>query len=412
MRPVALLCLLLPLSAQAHRNYSNPELAWTCKLGEKALLCGMSAPLGAIERVLMRQLRFENAPTPDVQRALRTELETLFRLKNAVEIDDQRAMPKARSMTLLLDLPHADMEDPAVQVPGVKLHQSRWDIVRFVVSYPIAQRPKKIALTWDTAAALVRITKEGRLARIPELPGSLMIDGRWVEVRFTPESPTFVWRDGETPQMYSGPVPPPKTSVLALPLWSFGVALVGVIVLVVRRRQAAATLGLTVVVAGALIPVSVEVSRAQEPLAPAEARQVFEGLLSNIYRAFDHDEEAAIYDTLAASVDGPLLETVYTDVYESLVLREDGGAVCKVDGVEVKSAELVEQSDGRFQIEARWRVTGTVSHEQHRHRRTNAYHARYTVGATEAGWRLVEVEVLDLRRMALATQDVPLDDKP
>ena len=55
---------------------------------------------------------------------------------------------------------------------------------------------------------------------------------------------------------------------------------------------------------------------------PADARAVFEALHRNLYRAFEADTEDEIYDVLKQSVDASLLQEVYLDIYESLILRE------------------------------------------------------------------------------------------
>jgi hypothetical protein len=62
----------------------------------------------------------------------------------------------------------------------------------------------------------------------------------------------------------------------------------------------------------------------------AQARAVFEPLHANIYRAFDYSKEGDIYDALARSVEGEYLEQLYRQVYESLVMRDEGGAMSRV----------------------------------------------------------------------------------
>ena len=70
-------------------------------------------------------------------------------------------------------------------------------------------------------------------------------------------------------------------------------------------------------------------------LTPAEAREVVGKLLHNVYRSFDFRQEGAVYDMLAGSVDGPLLESTYLETRKSLVLENQGGARARVNEVEV-----------------------------------------------------------------------------
>ena len=56
----------------------------------------------------------------------------------------------------------------------------------------------------------------------------------------------------------------------------------------------------------------------------AAARAVFEPLHANVYAAFEHTSESAIYDAPALCVEGDLLEELYEQVYRSMMLL--GGA--------------------------------------------------------------------------------------
>ena len=56
-------------------------------------------------------------------------------------------------------------------------------------------------------------------------------------------------------------------------------------------------------------------------------------LLHNVYRAFDFRDEERIYDTLALSVSGDLLEQIYLETRRGLELQSQGGARAKVKEV-------------------------------------------------------------------------------
>ncbi len=144
-------------------------------------------------------------------------------------------------------------------------------------------------------------------------------------------------------------------------------------------------------------------------LLPADdARQVFEQLHRNTYRAFEFTEENAVYDALARSVSGGLLEQLYLQIRKSLEMQEQGGAVSRIrevkflDGSSNVPAALADS--GGFQYECDWTVNGTVEHWGHIHSRTNQYAARFTVEPVEGNWKITDVEILDQQRLHFETK--------
>ena len=106
------------------------------------------------------------------------------------------------------------------------------------------------------------------------------------------------------------------------------------------------------------------------PLQAHTGQDVFEALHRNIYRAFDYDSESDVYDTLAKSVTGDLLDDVYAEVHLSLVMQNEGGAVCKIQRVDVLEKEVLPPDDPQapyFRLRARWKVEGKVGHHGHTH---------------------------------------------
>lgn len=138
-----------------------------------------------------------------------------------------------------------------------------------------------------------------------------------------------------------------------------------------------------------------------------EARAIFADLHRDIYRAFDHEDEGAIYDALAASVDGRLLDRIYAEIYEALVMREQGGGLAKVHELELLDAQLLDgPPDGsrdppRFRVRATWEVLSSLVHEGHEHVRLIEYEGIYTIALTEQGWRIVDDKILSQRPVPL-----------
>jgi hypothetical protein len=132
------------------------------------------------------------------------------------------------------------------------------------------------------------------------------------------------------------------------------------------------------------------------------ALALFTTLHRNIYRAFDYEDEEAIYDTLARTVEGDLLDRIYTEVRQSLILREEGGAEAKIQATEIREARAEIPDDPRveaFSVEARWRVRGKVRHYEHEHVRVNEYAGRFVVRWQGRGWKISSVEILDQKRL-------------
>ena len=146
------------------------------------------------------------------------------------------------------------------------------------------------------------------------------------------------------------------------------------------------------------------------------AVEIFETLQANLYKAFDYETEDQVYDVLAQSVDGALLDDIYTEVYHSLLfLDEKSAAVCKVNEVEMLSCEaqtINPTPDGkavRFDVKAHWRVHGLVEHFEHIHRRVNEYQADYRLTLKDSGWKITAVAVNQQDRLDPKTMQPSVD---
>ena len=171
------------------------------------------------------------------------------------------------------------------------------------------------------------------------------------------------------------------------------------------RALGVITLGIAaLLVAGAF---ALHLERSGERLPDeTEAAAIFEELHRNIYRAFDHDDEGDIYDALSKSVDGRLLDRIYAEVYEALVMRDQGGALSKVHTVEILKSRIVDPPDAagerpRFRIRATWEVLSSLVHEGHEHVRLVEYEGVYAVARQDENWRIVDDKILSQRPIPL-----------
>ena len=242
--------------------------------------------------------------------------------------------------------------------------------------------------------------------------------GRRSFLTFTPEEPEHVWHSDLKARRADlmAVVPNATEKTISLPTVPI-VATVLLILFLVAARSGKMSRGL---VAGATLMVLLigivgrDVGRVEikqfwrdgvELPAEPQAKEIFTVLHRNVYRAFDYDTEDAIYDALAQSVSGELLDETYNDVYQSLVLQDQGGAICKIENVEMLESKMmasdpdVENAGVEFRVSCRWVVKGLVEHWGHAHRRVNRYGAVYTLRPFGDSWRIYDVEINEQERI-------------
>lgn len=400
----------LSSSALAHRNYTRPDLAVTCKIGNKALLCGVVLPERVIGQILddpavVSVLRSDAIPAHAEQIALRDALVAVFRRHNPVRIDGAQVAPTLRSTTMLLAMPHDALESSGAAAEGVTLHATDTPVVRLVFGYPFSTPPRRIDMIWNLDAAYTTTSPDARPEpRLPTVPVSFLHDGQWQRFAFTPDEPQHIWHAPRTqgPPPVPTPQGPARPSV-TVPLVAAGIGLCTLLGLLFARGRRAGVLvlgGALMAATWTIAPRTIELPwGSAAPPDAAEARAIFTGLQHRVYRAFDAENEPAIYDALAEAVDGPLLEWLYTRIYTDLVMREQGGAVAKAQGIDIQSTEVLPGEGSGFRVRATWQVTGTVTHWGHAHQRVNTYTAIYTVDRRGSAWKFVAVEPLSQQRL-------------
>ncbi|MFI4862512.1 MAG: hypothetical protein ACIAXF_17745, partial [Phycisphaerales bacterium JB063] len=308
----------------------------------------------------------------------------------------------------------------------------------YAASYPALGKPGRVELVWtsfapdafaDNNGATFNPPNAATESTTPRAPSvaELSAMGKSTLVVFSPDEPAYTWHGDAAappPAILAGPPPtkPATPKTLYYPVLSLALLAVGgifTIALSTRRQFGAALLAIpiTLVAAGVCFPLGgVRTTTTASPLKPtpiarpsdADAINTFTLLHRNIYRAFDYNTDSAIYDALAQSVAGPELEAIYNNVYASLILREEGGAVSKVQEVDVIEAQLVPadpealepgDEDIAFAVHCKWRVRGLVSHFGHTHERLNAFDATYTLAPRQGQWRIVSSTIHSQERL-------------
>ena len=136
-------------------------------------------------------------------------------------------------------------------------------------------------------------------------------------------------------------------------------------------------------------------------LSSTQATELLQVLLKNVYRAFDFRDENDVYDKLALSVDGDLLEDIYLQNRKSFSVQQAGGAQAKIKNVEVveASASRLQNDSLGYTIKARWSALGTVGHWGHLHQRKNQYDAIVNVENSGGVWKITAMELLEELRV-------------
>lgn len=284
--------------------------------------------------------------------------------------------------------------------------------LRMTLEFPLEAPPSEVMFKWSAFP-------DDPILSEPEDPvpmdviAHLSAGGVRTRVTLKASDPTFIWRgltDASEDHFEDVPVLG-KTEPTRWPLLTLALAGAGASLLVPRRPgrpRALLAAGAACLVGATLawnVRTDLSFSTGGEALpSHSQAKAVFEPLHTNIYRAFDFTNQSDVYDALARSVHGDLLDELYNQIHEGLVMQEEGGAVSEVQDLRLKellieSVGLDDTGSPTFGARCQWEVDGAVFHSNHSHWRTNRYEARYGVAATASGWRIVEHEILAARRV-------------
>lgn len=142
-------------------------------------------------------------------------------------------------------------------------------------------------------------------------------------------------------------------------------------------------------------------SFAKPKLTDEDATVVLHSLLKNVYRAFDFRDEEDVYDKLAMTVSGDLLEDIYLQNRKSLEVQQAGGAQAEVKAIEILEVHVGNNGErpGALDFDASWTALGTVGHWGHVHARKNLYHAIVTVESVNGAWKITGLELLQEERI-------------
>ncbi|RMH10620.1 MAG: hypothetical protein D6695_11100 [Planctomycetota bacterium] len=406
---MALLAVLTLARMGTAHPQDGPHADIRVSIDETGVHFGMMINLVFIDEIVNVPRESPDAVHPIEEEALREALERFFAEKNVVEIDGVEVSPIFRSFEMI----RGGLDELALFPKSGMRGLLR---ARIELEYPGKGAPRSVRFVWGAYPPNTLLDLEQGVEPPPmTVEMQVSAEGRVHILQFTQDEPEVTWHGtGLSPEQRFQAVPEVKMpeAVPQFPALALGIAVAGLGVLLAGVRTAKARPA--IIGLGAALLVAAPLTRSigtirlgpARPALPteAEARAIFEPLHANIYRAFDYEKPGQIYDALARSVDGELLEQLYDQIYTSLIMFDQGGAVSRVSAVrlmrvDIKSIGYID--DGAtpgFTLEAQWQVDGVVYHG-HTHRRTNEYVAEYSVALRPAGWRISGNRVLSQERL-------------
>ncbi len=297
---------------------------------------------------------------------------------------------------------------------------------RLELEYPLDEAPTRVAFAWSLFPPNFSLGDDPSGLPPIDVPGQLHDGYGDVPFLLTVTEPELVWH-GELPDPEERFLPVPEPA-LPVPVQVSGLTLLGGLgvlggLLLAGLRSKARLLGYLAALGFAALawfgraawPVELPFERSPALPTEAEALAIFRPLHENIYAAFDAERQEQIYEALERSADGQQLDALYGQVYRSLVMEEEGGAIARVVGIEHTELEVEtigmlpaepDRPEGLgFTLRARWNVDGRVTHFGHSHDRRTEYLARYTVRQSDIGWRIAGDEILEQRIVSAVSTD-------
>lgn len=334
---------------------------------------------------------------PDAREPLLDALGRFLSTRAPLTIDGQRVEP-------ILDRIHFLERGLRMTrvVPPEEPIDSTSAIVGAIFVYPVEGMPNDVRMTWDLFDA-----------RVQRVPAAATDEAGPMPYFLTPDDPEVHWvnylKGTALPGELEVEVLRSNVSVSGALLIGLALALLSAVLAWRRRSIAWTSVAVAALGVGALAPplFSLEIPVPPSVRTPSqnEAAPTIHALLHNAYRALDFRDEEVVFDRLANSLSGDILERAYLEMRRGLRLENQGGARVRVRNVsllDVVPQEPIDPSTVRYR--ARWKVAGSVGHWGHTHIRTNAYDALLTLAELDGRWKIAELEILEELRLPTGTR--------
>ena len=102
-----------------------------------------------------------------------------------------------------------------------------------------------------------------------------------------------------------------------------------------------------------------------------------------------------VYDKLAISAEGDVLNTIYLDYLKSMTIEQAGGAQAKIRRIQIDTVVVMDEETEYTPLRTTWTATGTVGHWGHQHLRTNRYEAVISISPIQKYWKIVDLDVVE-----------------
>ncbi|MGP1271709.1 MAG: hypothetical protein ACTS22_00075 [Phycisphaerales bacterium] len=402
--PLVLLCCTAGAWGEHPQDGPHADVRISISDDEVRFNMGFNLPFVDHAAPTVREVRdtVDPAEAELVERALLRYI----RNEHAVVIDGIEVLPRFEPLLI-------DRIDDSMVALFPNMGRAALTRLSLVAVYPAKSDPQEIRLKWGAFPGdVLSVGLEGPAEELPPLviQAQLKAEGRIQMIHFSESEPWVVWRPSGTeisdvlePVPDAMPEQGPGVPVLSMAFVAAGA--LGGLVLAARGQRSIAGVALAALLFGAVVTRGTGVWHGSPPkLSREQALRVFEPLHTNVYRAFDYSSDDDVYDALARSVSGDLLDDLFTQIRSGLRQAENDGAIGRVTDVKLRETRIEEVGVGArqrgFDVRAAWEVEGTVYHFGHSHAKRREFEALFRVEPRDEGWRITRsdpIEVADLR---------------
>ena len=344
---------------------------------------------------------------------LKQRIESFLLSKNIVKVDGEALKPIMDRSNYI-----------TVGISGIQILEQpqrleiSTAIVGVIIAYLTEGMPQQVSVDWELFTDQVQ-----------QVPATATDPAGPLPTFLTPDNNVHTWTNflkNYTPPTVAQVALKDTVNRLSIPIGSVSGLLVIFMALwwlwYRRQHQQSFQLPLLTVIVGLLIAVVAfpyarfSVNRPTaliSGLSNDESELIMHSLLKNVYRSFDFRDESDVYDRLALSVQGDLLEEIYLQNRKSFAVKKAGGAQARVKAVEILEARAEPSStEGKgFDVKATWTAQGSVGHWGHVHTRKNYYDALVNVQVVDGHWKITGLELLEEKRLDPYAKTATAEDK-
>lgn len=364
-------------------------------------------PLATLKTILPVKSRDAAFIEIEEQEAIRVLIHDWLRAENPVTINGSRVMPDF----LRIDFYGLDLRDFAAQAAEQKVSLASGRVGIILRYHTLDDAVHDATLTWEKYySSLNKI--QSVVISYPD-----RID-RFEFSRFnTAEDNVLTWRCD--PNALPQPIAAVPAEIAPRPTLTIPIAsllCVGAAFFSLRIWKPAVRL----LISGAALILALASWRSlgvtiahpwQQPaeLSEQRAAEIFQKLHQGVYRSLDFGSEDRVYDVLATSVDGDLLENLYLQLRQSLEMKEQSGAVARIQSIAYDDGEEFPRTATTipwpgFEYRSTWTVAGTVEHWGHIHERQNRFEAVFTIEPRDGNWKITRMDIADQKQVAAKTR--------